>query len=324
MGHPEGLPNLSAAQALKVKLGNSLAEIAAALVAAQHAAGNMVQLEQPGKSLMCRFEPIRKALTETGARGYQRNACADGAPWMKPLVLYTPSHSVGHTLAAQCPGCKSHIPLRGKDPQGVDWTKVACAYWPAWAAAVARRWKPAVVRHERKSGWESSSPVMIAPGGSSHIEVLNGANYTPSGGRSLEKTSDYLSTGIQPTRKALPQLLPDGMPPHLQLRAALKVKHPMAYEPAGASVNYAHRYALDDMEETNVKRGVVCKLLRKLAEACAKENEELLQMCSTSVATVLRAFGTKNVDLMREIAYICNARDIASPAYLLTGLPMLG
>ena len=33
-GHPEGLPNLSAAQALKVKQGNSLAEIAAALMAA--------------------------------------------------------------------------------------------------------------------------------------------------------------------------------------------------------------------------------------------------------------------------------------------------
>ena len=47
-------------------------------------------------------------------------------------------------------------------------------------------------------------------------------------------------------------------------------------------------------------------------------------MCPTSVATVLSAFGTKNVALMREIAYLCNARDIASPAYLLTGLPMLG
>jgi len=46
--HPGGLPNLSAAQALTVKLGNSLAEIAAALMAAQHAAGNMFQLEQPG------------------------------------------------------------------------------------------------------------------------------------------------------------------------------------------------------------------------------------------------------------------------------------
>ena len=181
------------------------------------------------------------------------------------------------------------------------------------------------MRHERKHGWEASSPMMVAPSGSSNMEVLTGSNFVPSGGRSLEKTSDDLPTGIQPTRKALPQLLPDGMPPHLHLRASLRVKHPMAYEPATtASVTYAHRYVLDDLEETNVRRGVVSKLLRKLAEAWAKENEELLQLCPNSVATVLRAFGTKNVALMREIAYLCNARDIASPAYLLTGLPMLG
>ena len=179
---------------------------------ARHAAGNMVQLEQPGKSLMCRFEPVRKAMTETGAKGYQRDACADGAPWRKPLVLYTPSHSVGYTLAAHCQGCESHIPLRGKDPQGVDWTKVACAFWPAWAGAVARSWKPAIMRHKRTHDWEASSPMMVVASGSSHMEVLTGSNFVPSGGRSLEKTSDYLSTGIQPTRKALPQLLPDGRP----------------------------------------------------------------------------------------------------------------
>ena len=116
--------------------------------------------------------------------------------------------------------------------------------------------------------------MMVAPSGSSHMKALTDSNFVPSGGRSLEKTSDYLSIGIQPTRKALPQLLPDGMLPHLHLRAALKVKHPMAYEPATTvPVTYADRYALDDLEETNMRRSLVSWLLRKLAEVCMKENE---------------------------------------------------
>ena len=60
--YPGGLPNLTADKAYKVRLGNSLAEIAAAIYGAQHAAGNLHQLEQPGKSLMSEFEPVRKVL----------------------------------------------------------------------------------------------------------------------------------------------------------------------------------------------------------------------------------------------------------------------
>ena len=192
--------------------------MAAAIVGAQHAAGNMFELEQPGKSIMPRYEPVRKVLDKAGAVGYQRDACVDGAPWRKPLVLYTSSHKVGRKVAAQCPGCASHIPLRGKDPTGTDWTKVASAYWPAWADAIARRWQPALQEHQRKSNWESSSPVMMHQGGASHLEALVDSGFRPSGGRSLEKAADMLTTGVQPTRKALPQLVPDGMPSDLHLR----------------------------------------------------------------------------------------------------------
>ena len=135
---PQGIEGLTLKQAEEGRIGNALADVAAVLIKAQHAAGNLVQLELPARSLMILYEPIKNALASTGAVGYQRDACVDGAPWRRPLILYTPTRSVGLRLAAKCPGCKEHIRLRGKAPDGTDWTKVACPYWPAWARSVAR------------------------------------------------------------------------------------------------------------------------------------------------------------------------------------------
>ena len=77
--YPGGLPDLTAEKAQKVRVGNALAEIAAAIMGAQHSAGNLLELEQPGKSLMPRYEPVRKIPEKTGSVGYQRDACVDGA-----------------------------------------------------------------------------------------------------------------------------------------------------------------------------------------------------------------------------------------------------
>ena len=111
----------------------------------------------------------------------------------------------------------------------------------------------------------------------------------------------------------------------MHLQAALRVQNPLSYEPATtASVKYALRNAPDDLEEVVQRRIEVSRIIRLLAEACADENAELLKLCEPSVARVLQAFGTKNVALMREIAFVCDTNDISSPGLLLIGLPMLG
>ena len=117
---PSGIKGLNKRQQYKVSVGNALAEAAATIMAVQHKAGNLFQLEQPAESIMMAYKPMEEALRATESRGYQRDACADGAPWRKPLVLYTPTRRVGQSLVAGCPGCKSHIKLRGK----------ASPYWP--------------------------------------------------------------------------------------------------------------------------------------------------------------------------------------------------
>ena len=322
---PDGLPDLDPTKSHRVRVGNALAEVAAVLMIAQCKAANLCELEQPGRSLMEHASAMKDALAKTGARGYQRNACADGAPWMKPIVLFTPSADVGRSLVAGCPGCQSHIRLKGVDENGDDWTKVASPYWPAWAEAVARKWRSKLLRHRRSEKWEASAPMLLDPGGCSQREALEVSNFTPSGGRSIEKAADVMGSGMQPTRKALPQLVPDGLPPHFHLRAALATKHPLAFEPRSTGpVQYALKYAVDNEATMEESRSLVAQVLRKLAVACSRDNEHLLSLCEPSVKQVLVAFGVKNVALMREISFSCGSRDIASPGYLLLGLPMVG
>lgn len=141
---------LTGVQAEKVRLGHALADAGAVFLEVQHKAMNLHQLEQPGRTMMVWYGPMGKALEATASKGFQRDACVVGAPWRTPLVLYTNSVNVGVRMAAQCPGCARRIPLRGKAPNGIDWTKLSCPYWPAWADAVASRWYPTVARHVRK------------------------------------------------------------------------------------------------------------------------------------------------------------------------------
>ncbi len=77
---------------------------------------------------------------------YQRDACVDGAPWRKPLLVVTPTATVGRLLSATCPGGHNHIVLRGPSPQGVPWTRVAAPYWPAWTRAIVAAWRPTLQR----------------------------------------------------------------------------------------------------------------------------------------------------------------------------------
>ena len=142
----------------------------------------------------------------------------------------------------------------GKGPNGADWTKLACAYWPAWADAVAARWYPTMRNHRRKAGWEGAAPILMTPENATQMDALAVSNFTPSGGRTLTRAAETMATGMQPTRKALPQLVPDGLTPHLHLQVAVVVRHPMSLKPsATAPVEYVLKYAEYDPEDAKKK-----------------------------------------------------------------------
>ena len=65
------------------------------------------------------------------------------------------------------------------------------------------------------------------------VEV-SASGFTPSGGRALGVVATRIAAASQPVRRALPQLLPDGLGPDRHLRAAHGVAHPF-YRPDGAT-----------------------------------------------------------------------------------------
>ena len=63
-------------------------------------------------------------------------------------------------------------------------------------------------------------------GDSPLVETVGAMGFQPGGGRDLEVIAKRVSTGIQPTRRALPTLLPEGLGELAHLELALKVPHP--------------------------------------------------------------------------------------------------
>ena len=101
----------------KVRLGNALAEAMVVLASAQARTGRCVQFEQPSRSLMMVYPPVVAMMKEFGFVAYQRDACVDGAPWRKPLLIVTPCESIGCLIRSVCQGGHCHITLRGPAPE---------------------------------------------------------------------------------------------------------------------------------------------------------------------------------------------------------------
>ena len=157
-------------------------------------------------------------------------------------------------------------------------------------------------------------------------DVFHEAEFTPSGQRSGAQLAAVVSTGRQPGRGALPQLLPDGLPPDVHLKAALALQHPFCSAPSTTpAVKYAMTYALDSAATMVERRGQVSDAIEALATSLDAENNCLLGKCSDSVAAVLNAFERpKHIALMRELQFVAQLQDAAAPCGLALGLPMLG
>ena len=118
-------------------MGNALADVMVTLASAQARIGRLVHFELPPRSMLL-YPPVMSMMREFRFEAYQRDACVDGAPWRKPLLVLTPTVKVGLALCATCPGGHKHVVLRGPAPQGIPWTRVAAPYWPAWCCAIVR------------------------------------------------------------------------------------------------------------------------------------------------------------------------------------------
>ena len=97
-------------------------------------------LENPRSSKLFLAPPLARLLKLHSCQEFVSDYCQYGAPWRK-ITKVCAWFGTSETPCARCSGAdklcsrtgKPHIHLAGKSPQGVNWTKVAEAYPPAWA-----------------------------------------------------------------------------------------------------------------------------------------------------------------------------------------------
>jgi len=110
--HPQGIPGMVTRQ---VEEGNLLAARFAKIAKAVHRAGGWWSLENPARSFMWDYTPIKMLAKLPGAVFYNGDQCIFGGPYVKPTGWLTtaPFFSI---VAQKCPGPPhhSHQPLQGR------------------------------------------------------------------------------------------------------------------------------------------------------------------------------------------------------------------
>ena len=302
----------------QVELDSSLAELTVTLAKAQSRAGGYFQIEQPALSPMLKLPSVAALLDQADVFHAVRFLCADGAPWKNPTTIIA-NHSCILALAAGCPGCKTHIRLQGKAPDGRSWRSIASPYWPTFANQLARTWSWA------KNSCRSASTSHLAgwaPGAAATVaDAIDTIGFCPSGNRAPTVIGTRVAAGAQPTKRALPQLVPEGLGPLLHLQVVQSMEHPFAKRPRlTAPVEYALRNQLQP-EECNAQRNDMLTALEELAKCMRKEDTEILALIDPFIMPVL---AKRSLSFMREVSFASGWHDPMFIVDLAFGLPALG
>ena len=323
--YPEGFPWLCPKSLEKVRYGNALRDAACCMAEAQHKAKNLYALEQPKTSLMLPCTRVVDMIKATDAVTACRSPCLDGAPWEKPTAIV--SNFVGILDAnGGCPGGHKHIVLSGKAPDGRSWTAVASPYWPAFASVIAQVFTPLLALTNSCARAAAHTAGFLLDQKDPLEKLMQDAGFAPSAGRSARGVASTVSAGVQPTRRALPQMVPDFLQPDTHVQVALSLQHPFQLPVSTfPPIAYALGNQLVDPGDMAVRRSVAVSVVRQLAKALEVERDFIIDLVHPQVRAVLTSGGlTKHIPLMRELAYVTGAPDWGVCAAMLVGQPMLG
>ena len=142
-------------------------------------------------------------------------------------------------------------------------------------------------------------------------DVINEAGFHPSGRRSAESVAKTISAGMQPTRRAMQQLLPDFLDPSTHVQLAWEMRHPFQWRPQlFPPVAKGLEAQAGNPRDVVIQRERMMRAMTALARATKTENRAILSRCHPHVKAVLMSGGmTKQICLMREVGYICAAPD---------------
>ena len=131
-----------------------------------------------------------------------------------------------------------------------------------------------------------------------------------------------VTAGVQPTGRAMPQLLPDGLGPESHLEVAKGVTHPFARPPSVPEyVRDAINAQLDLPGDLKQARAKVKDGLQVLACACLDENHQIMMAVHPYIRPIV---AKRNMAFMREVNYLCDGVDYNLVVDYVFGLPMMG
>ena len=143
--HPDGLPDLSAEQSSKLRVGNESFWFTLHIIRACLRNSVGVMIENPQTSLMWSHPRFQRLLNMEGSTSVICHMCQFGAPWKKATRVQAWGVGELWELAKKCSGpqglcsrtARPHIELSGRAPGGRHWTAIAAAYPVPFARAAA-------------------------------------------------------------------------------------------------------------------------------------------------------------------------------------------
>ena len=151
----------------------------------------------------------------------------------------------------------------------------------------------------------AGTPTFLLSQGASFDPSLTQASFDPSGRRSVEQIAAAVSTGRQPSRGAMPQLIPDSLPPDVHLRLALSIRHPYCAAPScTVAVRYSVRHATESAASMVESRGRFARLSSTLRTLLMKRTNA---SSTDAILTSQRCCGRSQNQNMSHLCVICNS-----------------
>ena len=318
---PAGIPGLQTHNQIKVDLGNSLAKVSLMLAQMQEKAGHLWQWEQPARSIMLLLPDVKAFISRAGIFQAFAWMCSWGAPWAKPTVVIANHQAVMGIHRGCAPFAHEHFPLTGHAPDGRNWTAIAGPYWTPFAVDWANCWScildgNSIVKTLHTAGWAHLCT------GNSLEDTVKGSGFVPGGKRDIQVIAKRVATGLQPVKRALPTLLPEGLGEDNHLEMALMIPHPFTLPvPVSQPCKYALDFQKNCTYDLNNARNSISAVISLLSKACKSDSLSVLKFIHPLILSIIQP---RNCAFMREISWISAFPDLNFLPHYLFGFDTVG
>ena len=211
-------------------------------------------------------------------------------------------------------------------PCGRCWTAVASPYWPDLAREWVHECGPLFIDKDQRKPPLISAGFASVPSDVPVGTMLLEMDFQLPRGKEVDGVAFSAGSGVPPTGRVMPQLLPDGLGPDDHLKVASVTPHPLARPPT------VHPYCSRAIESQGVvnamgpgllvrRRTAVLELVTTLAQLCNKENDLIASLVHPWIRPVVKQ---RNVAFMRELTFVCRELDFVLMCDYVFGMPMMG